>query len=206
MHCFVVGFFLLFVFLLFFFLLLSEFRKKNLSNKADLWVVNSTHFLFLQFSLKTKFQSPTNSVQTVNMWMKTSSASFAALCSLWPFVISCFGLQCEEDVLITHVKTHNTPEHYPIQAIYDSEPQRRFDLANPRTGRPAPLTGISPCVLTSCCGILTRGEKHFFLLLLWSWFLVFIFLPFLDSLLPCPILSLAFLLSFPQTSVLKEEI
>lgn len=50
-----------------FFLLLSEFRKKNLSNKADLWVVNSTHFLFLQLSLKTKFQSPTNSVQTVNM-------------------------------------------------------------------------------------------------------------------------------------------
>lgn len=66
MHCFVVGFFLLFVFLLFL-LLLSEFRKKNLSNKADLWVVNSTHFLFLQLSLKTKFQSPTNSVQTVNM-------------------------------------------------------------------------------------------------------------------------------------------
>lgn len=91
--------------------------------------------------------------------MKTSSASFAALCSLWPFVISCFDLQCEEDVLITHVKTHNTPEHYPVQAIYDSEPQRRFDLANPRTGRPAPLTGISPCVLTSCCGILTRGEN-----------------------------------------------
>lgn len=81
-------FFVVWFFLLFF--LLSEFRKKNLSNKADLWVVNSTHFLFLQLSLNTKFQSPTNSVQTVNIWMKPSPASFAALCGhLWSHVLVC---------------------------------------------------------------------------------------------------------------------